>query len=91
MLVVSKEEYLDYLCSGFSKSMLEVCWLICTLCFSSLVQSLLPKNTLLRTSKRPEPSNVAIGSFINHFSVTWLFFNMRPAALETETLPLERL
>ena len=21
-----------------------------------------------------EPSNVAIGSFLNHFSVTWLFF-----------------
>ena len=39
-----------------------------------------------------EPSNVAIGFFFNHFSVTWLFFfNLQPPAVETETLPLELL
>ena len=37
-----------------------------------------------------EPSNAAIGSFLNHFSVTWLvFFNLQPQALETDALPLE--
>ena len=38
-----------------------------------------------------EPSNVAIGSFFNHFSVTWFFFfNLRPPALETDPLQSTR-